>query len=110
MFNHIVMGIPELKRVIVGYEDKISMERTLDEALQKIFTGLTSVESKLDIIAENGSPSGRIILDTKDFARIKTYFKRALQSQKSLTLSLGKYKTELEALGNALESARTAQN
>ena len=29
--------IPELKRVIVGYEDTIAMERTLEEALAKIF-------------------------------------------------------------------------
>ena len=31
--------IPELKRVIVAYENKISMEKTLDLALERIFSG-----------------------------------------------------------------------
>jgi uncharacterized protein len=33
--------IPELRRVIVAYEDRIAMRRTLDEALQDIFSGWT---------------------------------------------------------------------
>lgn len=32
--------LPELKRVVVGYNDKIAMEPTFEEALLKIFTGI----------------------------------------------------------------------
>lgn len=35
-------GIPEMKRVIVGYENKIVMESSLEGALAKIFVGLKS--------------------------------------------------------------------
>ena len=40
--------IPELKRVIVAYENKIAMEETLDQALQKIFAGEVAVSEKED--------------------------------------------------------------
>ena len=105
--------IPELKRVIVAYEDKIAMERTLDQALQKIFAGLT-LPPKMQLANQShagkvfGDQSiGQIVLGKKDFIRIQTHFQKALESQKSLEMSLGKYKTNLEALGHALNSART---
>ncbi len=38
--------IPELKRVVVAYENKIAMEETLEEGLAKIFGGGTGVRSR----------------------------------------------------------------
>ena len=44
--------IPELKRVVVAYENKIAMEETLEEGLSKIFGGGTGVRPA-------GSPTAR---------------------------------------------------
>jgi uncharacterized membrane protein (UPF0182 family) len=42
-------SLPEMKRVIVAYEDKVLMEKTLDEALDKIF-GLAREEIIDDVV------------------------------------------------------------
>jgi len=42
-------SLPEMKRVIVAYEDKVVMEETLDEALDRIF-GVEKVETIAPII------------------------------------------------------------
>lgn len=107
--------IPELKRVIVGYEDHIAMERTLDEALEKIFEGLLDgreMEKELEIVEKRGErlaePVGggeKIALSQSDYATIKRYFDRVMASQNQLDQTLADYRTGLEALGTALENA-----
>ena len=103
--------IPELKRVIVGYEDQIAMEKTLDEALGKIFTGISLPYSESDISAavleKSADPGGKVVLDRADYIHIQERFRRALQSQKSFEASLREYKSGLESLGKALSSAKS---
>lgn len=51
-------AIPEVKRIIVGYNDKIVMEETLDKALEKIF-GKPSDSSQVlagSVVDEDGNP------------------------------------------------------
>ena len=110
--------IPELKRVIVGYEDSIAMERTLDEAIEKIFgsliKGSSSQAPEPASVADSKIPSSsagkaRIILKESDYRKIKTYFGRVLAQQKKLDQSMADYKNEIEALGKALGEAKVTQ-
>ena len=103
--------IPELKRVIVSYEDHIAMEKTLDEALGKIFSGISTPQLENDIssvarLANDPGPGGKVVLERGDYFRIQQGFQKALKAQKSLETSLEVYKSGLESLGQALSSAR----
>lgn len=110
--------IPELKRVIVGYEDQIAMEPTLDQALRKIFKDIR-LPGKMDKRGEkpaaqsSESPKraidadARVVLRQSDYRKIKDHFERALASQKQLEENLGTYREELNALGKTLDSAQT---
>jgi uncharacterized membrane protein (UPF0182 family) len=103
--------IPELKRVIVGYEDTIAMERTLEEALAKIFgedaiqnitTTKASVKRKSIKTAESKS---NIQLKQTDYQTIKNMFERVMKRQEEMNQKLSNHKEDLKALGKALDSA-----
>ena len=101
--------IPELKRVIVGYEDNIAMERTLDEALKKIFPGLSGISSTLERQDIESGPDvskqeeRNLILSKNDYDKIQKLYKKVLESQYKLDQSLGHYKNKLKALGEVLQ-------
>lgn len=102
--------IPELKRVIVGYEDNIAMERTLDEALEKIFPGLSGVPSSISVESNGKGPQAPIvkekrnlILSQSDYQKIQKFYKKVLESQIKLDKSLSSYKKELRNLGEILK-------
>ena len=102
--------IPELKRVIVGYEDNIAMEKTLDEALHKIFGGLmgekkgmVSERSKLPSASLAGGEG--VVLSQTDYQKIKQIFERVMGAQTELDRSLANYKKDLRSLGQVLEEA-----
>ena len=102
--------IPELKRVIVGYEDNIAMERTLDEALKKIFPGLSGIPSSMPkqiqtVTSKNSMPieERNLTLRKADYDKIQKFYKKVLESQGELDKSLSSYKKELEALGEVLQ-------
>ena len=100
--------IPELKRVIVGYEDNIAMERTLDEALKKIFPGLSGITSTVEPQDIDSGPDvskqeeRNLILSKNDYDKIQKLYKKVLESQYKLDQSLGHYKNKLKALGEVL--------
>jgi len=102
--------IPELKRVIVGYEDNIAMEKTLDEALHKIFGGLMG-EKKSTIGERPKLPSvsmvdGKdVVLSQSDYIKFKQMFERVMGAQTELDRSLASYKKDLQSLGKVLEAA-----
>ena len=102
--------IPELKRVIVGYEDNIAMERTLDEALKKIFPGLSGIPSSIPkqiqtVTSKNSMPieERNLTLRKADYDKIQKFYNKVLESQGELDKSLSSYKKELEALGEVLQ-------
>jgi hypothetical protein len=106
--------IPELKRVIVGYEDKIAMEPTLEEALEKIFGSLYDERSRLDLNLaakerasddHSGTPGQKLVLDSADYIRIKNLFDRITASQKDLDHTLAQNRQDMQSLGQALNSA-----
>jgi uncharacterized protein len=90
--------IPELKRVIVAYENQIAMEESLDAAIDKIFKGGLLPASKAGAASpappgtvESAAPAGGNLLQ-----QAKEAFDRALQAQR-------KGDEELKKLGVILE-------
>ena len=108
--------IPELKRVIVGYEDSIAMERTLEEALGKIFTGLSRESEdrgKSISVVHPSSPSKsvkdqKLILSKSDYENIRRTYRRILESQGKLDQSLALYRNELKSFGDLLEETKVS--
>ena len=108
--------IPELKRVIVSYEDSIAMERTLDEALDKIFIGF-SRKSREEIpstaqVADgqpesldslNSASGQKLVLSKADYEKIRNTYSKILESQERLDQSMVQYREELKGLGKVLE-------
>ncbi len=99
--------IPELKRVIVGYEDNIAMERTLDRALQKIFPELSGTSHSTPSGFKNAESKTKekrnLTLSKTDYEKIQRFYKKVLKSQNKLDQSLHDYKKELKALGEVLQ-------
>ena len=98
--------IPELKRVIVGYEDNIAMEKTLDEALRKIFPGLSGISPSIPEELQGTAVAREernLILSRTDYEKIQSFYKKVVESQNKLDQSLSNYKKELEALGEVLQ-------
>ena len=108
--------IPELKRVIVSYEDSIAMERTLDEALEKIFTGfaresgeelppapqVAGAQANSPTLSASGKDQ-KLVLSKVDYDKIRRTYRRVLESQENLDQSLVRYRKELKKLGESLE-------
>ena len=104
--------IPELKRVIVSYEDSIAMERTLDEALEKIFTGLARepgeepapqvAGAQAPVLSAPGKEQ-KLVLSKFDYDKIRHTYRKVLESQEQLDQSMARYRKELKDLGEMLE-------
>ena len=80
--------IPGLKRVIVGYEDNIAMERTLDEALKKIFPGLSGFPSSIpeelqsvDSVSSSPKENRNLILSQTNYEKIQNFYRKVVESQ-----------------------------
>jgi hypothetical protein len=110
--------IPELKRVIVGYEDKIAMESTLEKALAKIFgedalesipDAVISDEDAVQVVDAGPKPSGNILLKQADYQTIKNLFERAMKRQEEMNQKLSDYNNDIKALGKALDSATVVE-
>ncbi|MEE8131677.1 MAG: UPF0182 family protein [Candidatus Paceibacterota bacterium] len=91
--------IPELKRVIVAYENRIAMEETLDLALASVFGGRV-IQDKEVIKAVPTKP----VVGADIIQQIKNYFDRAMQAQRQGNWAL--YGEEIRKLGELLESAK----
>ncbi len=77
--------IPELKRVIVAYENQIAMEQTLEEAIAKIFRG----EISQAILSGEVSPETPVTAETTAgtdpadvVRRLRGAYERAIQAQR----------------------------
>ena len=102
--------IPELKQVIVAYQNEIAMEETLDGALSRLFgrgTGTPPARTlpAATLIADAGAvqpepgapgePSGGLVSQAGD------HYRRALQAQRDGDWA--QYGEEIEQLGEVLE-------
>ena len=106
--------IPELKRVIVAYQNQIVMEETLDEALSRLFgAGQDSPPSALPantIVADVAIvppettaliPSSTASGARPSVAQAGEHYRRALQAQRDGNWA--QYGEEIERLGEVLE-------
>lgn len=90
--------IPELKRVIVAYGNKIAMEETLEEALAKIF-GLTKDE-ELPTSLESTTTRGEETGETEPFKQAQEIYDEAIRAQKDGDWS--RYGEAIKRLGEIL--------
>jgi hypothetical protein len=94
-------SIPELKRVIVGYEDEIAMADTLEEGLEALFGG-----TRVTPAPEDGDTTPGFATSAADasWAELASEAKRRYQTA-SAAAQEGRwadYGSELDALGDAL--------
>lgn len=86
-------SIPEMKRVIVSYADKIILAENIDEALRKLF----NYKDNNDIKEDNN----RVIIKTPDeIKEAKDIYNKALEAQKSGDWA--KYGEYIKELGEVL--------
>jgi uncharacterized membrane protein (UPF0182 family) len=99
--------IPELKRVVVAYENKIAMEETLEGSLAKIF------QQELSMPAQDKTPSTTAVSAEKAavpangltvIQQAGDAYDRAIQAQRQGDWT--KYGEELKKLGNLLEELK----
>jgi uncharacterized membrane protein (UPF0182 family) len=105
--------IPELKRVIVAYENQIAMEETLEEAIGRIFGAEMPQLQDTPGAAASASPatreaapaglSGAALIQEAGGA-----YERALQAQRQGDWA--KYGEEIRKLGNLLEELNRNKN
>ena len=90
--------IPELKRVILAYENRISMEETLDEALEKVF-GVGASQEKKKVVQEETQSE-------EDLAsQARSAFETAIKAQKEGDWSA--YGEEIKRLGEIINKMQT---
>ncbi len=87
--------IPELKRVIVAYENRIAMEKTLDLALASVFGGKISHDQEIVKVVPI-----KPVIGVNLIQQIKNYFDRAMQAQRQGNWAL--YGEEIRKLGELL--------
>lgn len=93
-------GIPEMKRVIVSYSDKIVLAESIDDALQQIFSYTqannqgNSNESQIEIPSSN--------INTEKLKEAKNLYEQALEAQKSGDWS--RYGENIKKLGEVIDS------
>jgi uncharacterized protein len=109
--------IPELKRVIVSYEDTIAMEPTLDQAFRKIFPELAketsdSQASQSTSIAERSALTvgEKIVLNREEYEKIRSVLEEVLSSQIALEKVISTNRTKLEQLGASINLGRTTES
>lgn len=107
-------SIPELKRVIVAYQNQIVMEETLDAALERIFPAdgrRPPPTATPDAAPQEGQPPATAPLEggaAADVAILATqaraHYQRALEAQRAGNWAL--YGEEIKKLGEILERMR----
>ncbi len=98
-------SIPELKRVIVAYQNQIVMEETLERALDRLFPGRTATPPAETSVVEaptpGGPPAPATPADADLAGQARAHYQRALQAQREGNWAL--YGEEIKRLGEVLE-------
>ena len=97
--------IPELKRVIVAYQNQIVMEETLDQALDRLFPvdGQRVPAAAPPVDNGEGAVAAAEVPEPGLPARALEHYRRALDAQRSG--DWGRYGEEIRRLGELLEEA-----
>ncbi|MEJ0034738.1 MAG: UPF0182 family protein [Gammaproteobacteria bacterium] len=106
--------IPELKRVVVAYQNHIVMEATLDEALERLFptsgggqraTG-GAQPTQQRAVESGGSGSAAAPSSGSAVSEARQHYQRALEAQRAGDWA--KYGEEIRLLGEALKRLNTS--
>ncbi len=96
--------IPELKRVIVAYQNQIVMEETLEEALERMFPheGAPPLAAAPPLVTGLGAPEAPEADEAGDLpAQAREHYRRAIEAQRRGDWAL--YGEEIRKLGEVLE-------
>ena len=97
--------IPELKRVVVAYRNRIVMEETLDVALARLFPGSGSESSATSAVArrdgDSSVASGAPASAGGLAAQAQRHYQQAMQAQRAGDWAL--YGEEIRQLGVVLD-------
>jgi hypothetical protein len=99
--------IPELKRVIVAYQNQIVMEETLDAAIDRLFPGGTpraSVQPAAASAPTAQTPEAATPQMTALADQARDHYERALQAQREGNWAL--YGEEIKKLGEILQKMK----
>ena len=97
--------IPELKRVIVAYQNQIVMEETLERALERLFPGGAAGRAPAPAVetpetpTQEGAPASAPPADLA--AQARQHYQRAIEAQRAGNWAL--YGEEIRKLGEILE-------
>ena len=92
-------AIPELKRIIVSYQDRIAMRNTLDEALAAVFGSGPAAPKPTEVTATEAPPAPAA--PSPNATRALELYKKAQQEMRKGDWAA--YGTTIEELGKVLE-------
>lgn len=92
--------IPELKRVIVAYENQITMAETLGQALDAVFSGAIDITQEPAVTEEET----KAVTSEDLISQANTHYQAAIEAQKRGDWTA--YGQEIEALGNVLNKLK----
>ncbi|MFP4116728.1 MAG: UPF0182 family protein [Candidatus Aenigmatarchaeota archaeon] len=94
-------AIPELRRVIVAYEDQISMQPTLEQALVDIFGEFEDIEVPEEVPEDMDEAPEEPVIDTELLEEARQHYQEAQRYLREGNLS--GYQEQIEKLGEILE-------
>ncbi|MGD2136258.1 MAG: UPF0182 family protein, partial [Gemmatimonadales bacterium] len=94
--------IPELKRVIVAYENRVVMEETLEASLARLFEGQVPTPRQPTVEAVPSAPSSTAEL----IRQANEHYQRALAAQRAGDWA--RYGEEMRLVGEALRALQAA--
>jgi uncharacterized protein len=102
--------IPELKRVIVAYQNRVVMRETLEQGLTELFGGSTGPGERPPAVASGADAAGPAIADTAFRALVAEAWRRyqaALEANRQVDWT--RYGEEFRRLGEVLERLETGE-
>ena len=97
--------IPELKRVVAAYQNRVVMRETLDAALAELFGGPQARPApEPEIVADSTAPSGPVTRDSRVstlLEQARQHYQTAIQAQRDLDWA--RYGEEMRRLGEVLD-------
>ncbi|SCZ81225.1 UPF0182 family membrane protein [Acidaminobacter hydrogenoformans] len=100
-----VNSLPETKRVIVGYRDKVVMEQTLEMALERIFGPESALPGELPSESDQPSLEGDNLEAVLD--RVKSVYDELSRSLAEIQRLIQQLETQRSSEGTATEEAGT---
>jgi uncharacterized membrane protein (UPF0182 family) len=97
--------IPELKRVVVAYQNRVVMRETLDDALAEMFGGATGRRAPTPAIAADSTAAGGAVTGDSRLPTLlqeaRQRYQNAIQAQRDLDWA--RYGEEMRRLGEVLD-------